>query len=303
MMEDQVDNVVDSGSEGSESENSQGRSFGEIESREVEDKPVLIEDKLKAEVSEAKAEGTEESEPKVELTEKGTKLDPNPESATHQLLANERKLRTQMEQVLGNPEMLARFMEQQYGKKIAPVEDVKPAEGPKEFTADDFQNLDDVAKVVNGLQKQFVESINPIKEENQKLKETVAMLQDNGNRVRIASRIAQDAEEIKKFPELDPKSPEFIDGLEEDIVKEYERLDYDEQGGYRGQQSFLEVAKRLISVAQKAKKAGSLKAQTVVKDVSKGKITTSSKVDSEPDTDNLSAGDSIALGISRMFKQ
>jgi hypothetical protein len=130
------------------------------------------------------------------------------------------------------------------------------------------------------------------------------MLLDNGSRVRIASKISQDAEEIRKFPEIDSKSPEYIEGLEEEIVKEFERLDYDEKtGGYKGQQSFLDVAKHIISVAQKAKKAGSLKAQTIVQDKSKGKVTTSSKVDSEPDTDNLSAGDSIALGISKMFKQ
>src|SRR5690606_18792007 len=57
-------------------------------------------------------EDGEEGEGQPKLTEKGTKLDPNPLSAAHQELANERRKLAQYQQVLSNPEMLKRYAAQ-----------------------------------------------------------------------------------------------------------------------------------------------------------------------------------------------
>ena len=244
----------------------------------------------------------EDGQPK--LTEKGTKLDPNPESAAHQLLANERKLRNQMEQVLGNPELLAKFMQEQHGIAVPQkTETPAPQETPaRVYTADDFKNVEDVAKVVNDLNSGFEQSKKAYETKIQQLEEAVGGLSQNGHRQQVAATMAADVEELRKASELNPKSPDYIEGLEEDIANLYHQLDYDEKtGSYKGQYSLTDVGNRILGAARKARKQGSLTAQTVIKDRQAGQVRTSPKVTTEQDTEKMAPGDSIAAGISKLF--
>lgn len=293
----------------------ESNSFGELTERtdEGSEKPVLIKDKVSETEVESKDETTEETktgaeaevktEAKAEtepaLTEKGTKLDPNPESAIHQQLANERARARQYEAVLSNPELLKKYMETQFGASTKVEE---PKETVKEYTAEDFENLDDVAKTINGLQQGFSEKVKTYEQKIKELEGMVGGLVNNTHAQHVATTVGQDVSVLRDEPELNSKSPEYIEGLEEDIVAEYNRLDYDARtDSYRGNHSIAEIGKRLIGISRKARKAGSLEAQTVVKDKSQGKVTTSSKVSDEPNTDDLSPGDSIALGISKTW--
>lgn len=286
----------------------QAERFGEVTEREVEDSEDTseeVEQSTETDNSEntgetdktAETEVTETKEPV--LTDKGTKLDPNPESAAHQLLANERRVRAQMEQVLGDPEKLTQFMEKQYGIKSQSKVEAEPT---KSFTADDFQSLDDVARVVNTLKTDFVQKTDSLVKENQQLKETVGQLQQGGRAQQLFSTMSDDVSSLRQEPELNPKSPDFIEGLEERIADRYKKLDFEENTGtFRGGISLSEVGKDLIDVARLGKKKGSLQTQTVVKNKSEGEIRTSTGVKDEVSGDKLSAGDSISLGIAKKF--
>lgn len=243
----------------------------------------------------------QEDQPK--RTEKGTKLDPNPQSAVHQELANERRARLDRDKVLGNPELLARYMETQFGVKVQPRENTQTEEvKTKKYTADDFQHIEDVAETVNKLQDGFEQKIQSVSEENKQLKQAVSSLLFNDRASQVARTMETDITSLRSEPELNPRSPDFIEGLEEEIASMYHQLDFDESiGGYRGKQSLADIGKRIISTARKARQKGSIQAQTIVKDKSEGRVRTSQKSTNSVNTDNLPAADSIAAGIAKTF--
>lgn len=318
MAEDQVDNKAEG-----------GRSFGEVTERDYTgdegETPTLAKDTVvetedesttgeETQTEDTQVEGEGESvdankegeEP--ELTEKGTKLDPNPQSRVHQQLANETKLRNQMQTVLGDPKLLAQFVKQQYGLDMpvpgaATADTSQETTETKEFKAEDFENLDDVASKFNEMQKGFAESNKAKDAKIAELESKVSSLIDGGQRARIASNIGQGVDNLKKLPELSPNNPEYIDGLEEMITEQYNKLDFDPNtGSYRGNYSIEEIGRGIIQAIQLGKKAGSKKTQTIVKDKTGGQIRTSSKIDDEVDTSKMSPENSIAYGISKMFK-
>ena len=333
MADDKTDEQIDGGS-----------TFGEVTEREEllnEDgsKPVLVADKVVVAEPETKVEGKEtkeevesEEETKTEtkeetkteeepkLTEKGTKLDPNPQSAVHQELANERKVRSDLEtktknyeRVLADPKLLAQFAKQQYGLEV-PVEPVKPVEEVPAYKAEDFESLEDVAKVVNGLQKNLLDKTKSYEEEIQSLKQNVNNLLQGGKQQQIANTLTHEIGNLQKLPELTPTNSDYIEGLEQAIVNEYDRLDFDKEveidNGpgkeptkirvYKGNYSIAEIAERKVAEAKTFMKSGSIKAQTIVKDKTQGKVVTNQANTEELDTKDLSPADSMALGISKM---
>jgi len=262
----------------------------ETESEETEE---VTEEKSTEGTSKEKTEVAPE-EPK--LTEKGTKLDPNPESAVHQQLANERAKTKAMESVMRDPEKLNKYMQDSFPKK-------EEAPARKVFKAEDFASIDDVANKFNDMQSEFDSKTQAQEAEIKALKGEQNRMQNNTRYERVANIMEQDITSLRQEKELNPKSPDYIEGLENDIASAYHKLDFDERTGeYRGKQSMADVGKQMISVARKARQKGSVDAQTVVKDKSAGKVVTSPKVKDEVNTDNLSAGDSIAAGISKTFR-
>lgn len=255
------------------------------------------------------SQGTEDTEAQTDnqtqLTEKGTKLDPNPESAVHQQLANEKRVRSQMEQVLGNPQLLAKYMETQYGIKIPTNEGTQTQETQsKKYTAEDFENIGDVAETVNKIQDEFSNKINSVVEENKNLKKAVSDMVFNGRVTQIAQTMEKDVNTLRNIPELNPSNPAYIEGLEDEIAGMYHQLDFDEQTGmFRGAFSLKEIGDKMISAARKARAKGSLQAQTIVKDKIQGQVRTTSKANDTVDTDKMKPGDSIAAGIAKMFSK
>lgn len=313
MAEDQVDEVVE-----------ESRSFGEMSEREdegTENQPKLAKDTVKIE-TETKDETTDEvdsteteteetvdeakkDEEEPELTEKGTKADPNPQSRVHQELANEKRIRGQMEQLLASPELLKKFMEDQYKVQVEIKDPTKPEvveEPVKEYKPEDFENLDDVANKFNEMQKSFVEKDKAKDAKIEELNKIVSGLVDGGKQTQLASKVTSDIDSLRTEKEFDPKSPEFIEGLEEAISDEYFKRDYDQKTGkFKGEHSLAEIGKGFLQVARKARAKGSLNAQTIVKDKSKGKVVTSTETSTDVDTDSMSAENSIAEGVRKMF--
>lgn len=290
-------------------DNQSDRSFGEVAEQEVNADEVETSEEISEETQESDTPDQDDSgesgkenqdTSEEQLTEKGTKLDPNPLSAAHQQLANERKIRQQYEQLLSNPQLLSQYIKSQYGSPVANQQVEEPE--IKEYKADDFESLDDVANVVNNLQKSFVEKTKSYEEKIMQLSNAVSLLTRSATQDKVASNIEREVIGLQGIKELDPKSPEFIDGLEEEIVSLYHRLDFDENTGtYRGQYSIAEIGKSIVEAAKKARQAGSQKAQTIIKRKAEGRVTTSSKVEEETDDEKLSPEDSIAKGISQIF--
>lgn len=311
MTEDQIDE-------------SKGESFGEVEERipdESTDSEV-VDSKESENTEEVEQEETQETAPSkkseeagddeedVKLTEKGTKLDPNPKSAVHQELANEKKIRSQMEQVLASPELMAQFMKERYnievptrGAQDSKTEEVTTQPELKEYKPEDFENLDDVAKVVNTLQSSFAAKTKEAEEKIEKLTGVISSLADGGRRQQIASSITKGVESLQKEPELDPKSPDYIEGLEEKIASRFNQLDFDERTqSFKGQYSIDEIGRDFLDAIRMGRKSGSKKAQTIVKDKTPGQIKTGAAVTEDVDEDKSSPEDSIAAGISKMMK-
>lgn len=291
-------------------ENNSSEGFGEVETRETEESTEETSENVGATESEETVEDKEETPAETEtkdteepeLTEKGTKLDSNPQSALHQQLANERRAKAQMEQVLSNPEILAKFAKQQYGIDIPVKQETATQDNqPKRYKADDFSNLDDVASKFNELQEGFEQKSKAYEEQIKQLGTVVSTLVDTGREAQLATTMEKDVSILRNVPELNSKSPEFIDGLETKIAQKYLQLDFDEQTGrFRGQTTLKQVADDFIEAIRLGRKSGSQTAQTIVKDKTEGRVRTSPSVDETQDTSKMKPGDSIAAGIKRL---
>lgn len=288
------------------------RGFGEVEERQTDEstEQETSQDEQSLDSQDAEESSTGESQEQTETqdgedqyTEKGTKLDKNPQSAVHQQLANEKRVRTQMEQVLGNPQLLQKFMEQQYGIKInAPQQEEKKAPETKKYTAQDFENVDDIAVKFNEVQETYAQRERQFQEKIAQLEQAVSGLTQQSRSSAIAEKLSSEITGLQTEKELDPKSPDFIEGLENEIVSLYHKLDFDQTTGtYRGQYSIADIGKTIVEIARKARAKGSLQAQTVIKNKSEGRVRTGTKVE-EVDDNKLSPGDSIAKGVARMFR-
>lgn len=302
--------------------------FGEVTERELpENETDEAGEQIETESEEGQDDGSEQTdnqesedanedsgaeddsqESKQETTEKGTKLDPNPKSAVHQQLANERRIRGQMERVLADPTLIAKFVKEQYGIEVpvpgaqAPQEQAQ-ATTTKKWTAKDFENIEDVADKFNQLQETFTQTMSEKDRKIEDLQKQVTGVLDNSRLSQMADTAASDVASLRALPELNPKSPDFIEGLEGQISDLYHRLDFDETTGtYRGQFSIKELGNQLINTARAARKAGIQRGQTIVKDKTGGRVRTSPNAGKVVDTSEMSPGASIASGIAKMFK-
>lgn len=309
--------------------NSENESFGEVTERELPEDSSQDEqvdnDSGESQDNESEQtddqggeEGNEEGnqngnqEPK--RTEKGTKLDPNPKSAVHQQLANQIRVRSQMEQVLADPAKIARFVKEQYGIEMPVRGGTQQTQGDnqgqqpapisgKKFTAKDFENIEDVANVVNTIQEQFTTQISQRDAKIEELTKQIGGIQQGGRVRQVADNLASDVTNLRSLPELDPKSSDFVEGLEEEIGNLYHRLDFDERAGmYRGNYSLQEIGESVIGAARKARKVGSQNAQTIVKDRNGGRVRTTQGGANQDNSNNVSPEKSIAAGIAKMFK-
>lgn len=290
------------------------REFGEVENTQTNNDEEVQDSETEEETEESSEEtdetnktgedtedGETEQESESKLTEKGTKLDPNPQSAVHQQLANERRLRNQYQEVLNNPDLLAKYAQTKFGN-VPVKQDTDTKSETKEYTAKDFGSIDDVAKVVNDLQKGFADKTKTYEEKINQLNTVVATVVNSSRQQQIANKLETEIQTVSKFPEFNPKNKDYVEGLEQRISEKFRELDFDERTGtFRGRVSFEKLAQDHIENARLGKKAGSLKAQTVIQRKSEGKVKTSSKVDDgSADDDNLSPGQSIAKGIKKL---
>ena len=292
-----------------EQNNSEG--FGEVVERETEESTEETSENVGATGSEEQVEETQEETQETEqseesgteepeLTEKGTKLDKNPQSALHQQLANERRAKAEMERVLSDPQLLTRFMKQQYGVEV-PVQEAAKEIQKKQYTAEDFKDIEDVASKFNELNEGFEKKAKSYESEIKELRTTVTALADGSRNSQIAATTERDATHLRTLPELNPKSSDFIEGLEAKIVNRYAQMDFDDRTGrFKGQTTLGQVAEDVIDAIRLGRQSGSKRAQTIVKDKSEGRVRSNTSAKEGVDTDKLSPSESIAAGIAKL---
>lgn len=250
----------------------------------------------------AKTEG--EGEPK--LTEKGTKLDPNPQSAVHQQLANARRTIQQYQQVLTNPEYLRRYAKEAGITLAEAKQEIKDEqkEVAKAFTPDRFNTAEDIANALNELDGKYSKTIEDLKAENARLQEGQAGFSESRRLEQVATTTANDINTVRaKYPELNPKDPSYDKELEGSIGDLYHKLDFDPKtGGYKGEHSLAEITETIMSAVKRGSKKGSEEAQTNVRVKQAGRVVTSSKKSSNDETESKDPGTVIAQRISKAIR-
>jgi len=253
-----------------------------------------------SETSETSDQETSGAEP--QLTDKGTKLDPNPQSAVHQELANERRKNQQYESVLSDPDMLKR-----YAKEAGITLTEAKAEIKEElYSADKFKTADDIANALNELRTGFNTKSQTYEEQIKRQEAELASLRGERTVERIATNMKSDIDTVReKYPELNPKKlDEYNEELEKGLGDLYHELDYDEKTErYRGNVSIARLAEKVMKAASSARKQGSQDAQTSVREKTAGKVVTSSKSSkTESSEEDMSPGAVIAQRMRNLYK-
>lgn len=238
----------------------------------------------------------------TQYTEKGTKLDSNPQSAAYQQLANERKLRTQYEQVLQSPELLRKYAKEAGFTLEEAREEIKEAK-EELYSADKFQTADDVANALNELKTSFSGKVQEYEKTITQLKQELSGLSSSRRQEQIASSLQSDITTVReKYPELNPKSPDFDPELEKEIGELYYELDFDQQAGtYRGQHSLANITERIMRAAGRAKQRGTEEAHTTVAKKVSGRVVTSKKSTSRDSGESSDPSTSIAQKIAKIM--
>jgi len=274
-VDSDVEEQIEETQETSEEQSTEGENSQQINNTEVEEK----------------AETAEEPQ----LTEKGTRLDPNPMSAVYQQLANERRARKQLEDAIQNPQVLKEF--------LSKVEQPKQEE-EFDFSADKLQTAEDVVKALNVLKSSFDKRTQSYEGVIKELEQKVTGLSEGRQIEQISNTIESDISRVREtYPELNPKSPSYNPDLEKEITTLYSELDYDQESKrYMGKVSLSKLVERIMGATSKAKQQGSKEAQTIIKDKSLARVTTSSKQSSSSSSEPEDAGAAIAQRIKNAFK-
>lgn len=290
--------------EGSQEIDGGGMPTTTVNDDQSQDESIEVRDEGKDQDGEAQATDTQnQGEQDQQLTEKGTKLDPNPLSAAHQQLANERRLRQQFQAVLSDPVALRKYAKESgYSMEEAKAE-IKE-EVAKTYTPDRFKTPEDVANALNEIQANSQKSLAELREENKRLREGFTGFNESRHIEHVANTMQQDIGTIRgKYSELNPKSPDYDPELEKEIGSFYHKLDAvdpnDSEKGYKGQFSIAEIADSFMRAAGRAKKKGSEEAQTNVRVKQAGRVVTSSKTASKGESESKDPGTVIAQRIAK----
>jgi hypothetical protein len=229
----------------------------------------------------------------VKLTDKGTKLDPNPESAFNQQLANERARVREYERFMSDPEQVRRYLEdleKETGKGKA----------QDELTPDRVQTIEDVQRFLSQERQKLQTEIEEVKRVKYGLAGQAVEEKVNQTIERDISDVQRSYPELRQFNTDGSPNPEFDPALEKELGDFYNELDFDSQSGkYKGSVSIKKLADRFMKAAKRGQEQGSKRAQTVVQDRREGRVITGTTTPSQPDESGMSASQSIAARIKR----
>jgi len=250
--------------------------------------------------TEESTESTEESvsEESAELTPKGTKVDPDPKSAIHQELANERRMREQYQRVLSDPDAFAKYAQQAGFTKAEAKQIQKEAEDA--FNPDSFKSAADIAQAMNSLKQE----LSAYKQESERLQTHVGSIEQVREQEVLYTSLSSEINSVRdEYPELNPNAPEYDADLEKDVTDAFQEKGIDPTTGklIKGA-SLKSEAKRLVSIARRARGTGSKDAQTRVVQKTAGKVITNKKSgNSQTPESGLTAEQVIAQRMKKMW--
>lgn len=278
--------------------------FSDTESETVEEEEQQVDEAVE------QPEQEQPTEENTEYTDKGTKKDPNPMSAVHQELANYKRTVQNYETVLKSPELLKQFA-REMGISLAEAkqevkEQTQEAKNDLDFsklsTKDDFINA---LSSFNGKMTEMSKTLTEEREANRRLQEQLAGISQGRVAEKIASNINSDVTTIKaKYPELNPKSPQYDKDLEEEIGSFYLNLDAIDPSnpsrGFKGQYSLAQITDKFMKVRNLGRKQGEQSAQTTVQTKLTGRVVTADRQSVSEKTNISDPGTSIARKIAKM---
>lgn len=249
----------------------------------------------------------ETTQEEVKLTDKGTKLDPNPQSAVHQRLANAEREAKEYREFMQNPEQVKRYLEE-----LEAAVGVKTGESKEEIQnrAEEETLIDDPSKIVTpedfqSYVKFLKRDIDKTKEELVRERETI---RTQANENAISQRLVNEIDTIQgKYSFLRPTlqdgktpNPEFDAELEKEIADQYDEFDKDPRTGkYLGKTSILKVAERAIRIRKLGEAIGSRSAQTTVLNKRAGALKTGGGQSVSSDESKMTATQLIASRMNR----
>lgn len=253
--------------------------------------------------SEETKEVTPETKPETDgqkLTDKGTKLDPNPQSAIHQELANAKREAEQYREFMSNPAQVKKYLAdleaelgEQTGESKAEIKD----------RAEDENLVTDPNKIETP--EDFKSYVNFLTKDLQKAKQDLLRERDSiryeAQEKAIGERLVYEIDSIQsKYSFLNPNSPDFDPILEKEIADQYEELDKDPRTGrYLGKVSVAAIAERAIRIRKLGEATGSKQAQTTVFDKRQGAVKTGGAGAVASDESKMSAAQIIASRMRR----
>ena len=240
------------------------------------------------------------------LTDKGTKLDPNPQSAIHQELANAKSEMRKYQDFLQNPTAVKNYLaslEEELGNKTG------ESKADIQGRAEDEDLITDPSKIITvedfqSYAKFLKNDLNKAKEDL--VKERNGIRQEASDRA-INERVVSEIDTLQnKYSFLRPlnsdgtPNPDFDKDLEQEIADQYEEFDKDSKTGkYLGKTSILAIAERAIRIRKLGEATGSKRAQTTVLDKRQGAIKAGGGKSGASDESKMTATQLIA---SRMNK-
>lgn len=242
-----------------------------------------------------------------QYTSKGTKLDPNPQSAVHQELANAKRQVQEMEQVLRSPELLKAYAKE-YGFTIAEAkEQIKDdqAQVKQAFAPERFKTAKDIAEALNEMDQRYSKEVEELRKENQSLKQSREIDAATRQHERVTNQLANDVNAVaKKYPQLNPESDQYNPELEKAVAAFYQKVDVDPKTGLaKGNFSLVEIADQFMQVAGLGQQQGSQQAQTQVRVKQAGKVVTSSKSSPSEASESNDPSTAIAQRIARSLRR
>lgn len=265
------------------------------------------EDESKGEESNGEnQEETKSEDNGQKFTDKGTKLDPNPESAYHQRLANAEGEMKRYQEFLQDPKAVKKYLEEleaergeQTGESKAEIQDKAEDENlitdpSKIVTPEDFQSY--VKFLTKGIEK----------EKQSLVKEREGIRQEATERA-INERLVSDIDTLQnKYSFLratnadGTPNPEFDKELEKEITDQFEEYDLDKKtGNYLGKHSLLAIAERAIRIRKLGEATGSRNAQTTVLDKRQGAVKSGGGQSGASDESKMTATQLIASRMNR----
>lgn len=207
-----------------------------------------------------------------ETTDKGTKLDSNPESRANQLRANaEAKIR-EYEKFLNDPNAIENYLKQLRGDQ---------SKG-EEISIDKIQTTEDLQKF--------------LKQEREKDQKELEDVKTELFRTKSLNEYDADMTYIKRqYPDLSEKQENAIADIFEKVnVK---------NGVYTPALRLRDIADSVMSVAEDSKKQGSKEAQTIVRNAKSGRNISGTVSAPEVDTSKMSASQLIAYRMKEATRK